>query len=120
MVFQGCFKGVSRMLQGCFKGNSMVFQGNFKQQQQDLSHKSMFMQSIVGQKTKLISQSFVLKNQLLFYLRSTKRRPQQNWVQILIGLVVILTTNFLVIGGIAFSIHVLLIPWLVAYTVGGY
>ena len=39
-------------------------------------------------------------------------------MQLLIGLVVILTTNFLVIGGIIFTIHLLLIPWLVAYIVG--
>merc|ERR1711955_98380 len=49
---------------------------------------------------------------------SHKKGPQQHWLQLLIGLVVILTTNFLVIGGIIFTIHLLLIPWLVAYIVG--
>ena len=29
-VFQGCFKGVSRVFHGCFKGVSWVFQGYIK------------------------------------------------------------------------------------------
>ena len=29
-VFEGCFKGVSRVFQGCFKGVSWVDQGFFK------------------------------------------------------------------------------------------
>ena len=44
--------------------------------------------------------------------------PQQDWLHLLIGLIVILTANLLVIGGIIFSIHLLLLPWLIAYTVG--
>ena len=41
-----------------------------------------------------------------------------NWLHHLIGLILILTTNFLVIGGIIYNIDLLLIPWLIAYTVG--
>ena len=46
------------------------------------------------------------------------QEPLPSRANLLVGLVIILTTNFMAIGGIIFEIQLLLIPWLAIYTVG--